>query len=113
MVYWFFFKLSCRSICWFDNPKTLGKFETGSKAALPIFKNFIENTLYKDDFEEFEIPENIFLTSLNYDTGLKSSIGDKNTIIEALKIKDINNINNNNLISINDHDTLIKFRQFY
>ena len=22
----------------FDNPKTLGKFETGSKAALPIFK---------------------------------------------------------------------------
>ena len=97
----------------FDNPKTLGKFETGSKAALPIFKNFIENTLFKDDFEEFKIPENIFLTSLNYDTGLKSSIGDKNTIIEALKLKDINNINNNNLISINDHDTLIKFRQFY
>ena len=97
----------------YDNPKTLGKFETGSKAALPIFKNFIENTLFKEDFEEFLIPENIFLTSLNYDTGLKSSIGDKNTIIEALKLKDINNINNNNLILINDRDTLIKFRQFY
>ena len=26
----------------FDNPKTLGKYETGSKAALPIFKDFIE-----------------------------------------------------------------------
>ena len=38
---------------------------------------------------------------------------DKNIIIEALKIKDINNIDNNNLISINDRDTLIKFRQFY
>ena len=25
----------------FDNPKTLGKYETGSKAALPIFKNFM------------------------------------------------------------------------
>ncbi len=97
----------------FDNPKTLGKFETGSKAALPIFKDFIENTLFKEDFKEFQIPENIFLTSLNYDTGLKSSLGDKNTIIEALKLKDINNIDNNNLISINDHDTLIKFRQFY
>ena len=24
----------------FDGPKTLGKFETGSKAALPIFKKF-------------------------------------------------------------------------
>ena len=33
--------------------------------------------------------------------------------IEALKFKDINNINNNDLISINGRDTLIKFRQFY
>ena len=37
----------------FDNPKTLGKFETGSKAALPIFKNFVENALFKEDFKEF------------------------------------------------------------
>ncbi len=97
----------------FDNPKTLGKFETGSKVALPVFKNFIENVLFKEDFKDFEIPENIYLTSLNYDTGLKSSLGDQNTIIEALKIRDINNINNNDLISINDRDILIKFRQFY
>ena len=97
----------------FDNPKTLGKFETGSKAALPVFKNFIENALFKEDFNDFKIPEDIYLTSLNYDTGLKSLPDDKNTIIEALKLKDINNINNNNLISISSHDTLIKFRQFY
>ena len=97
----------------YDNPKTLGKFETGSKAALPIFKDFVENSLYKEDFNEFEIPENIYLTSLNYDTGQKSIPGDKNKIIEALKPKDINNINNYNLISVNDHDTLVKFRQFY
>ena len=97
----------------FDNPKTLGKFETGSKVALPIFKNFIENALYKEDFNDFKIPENIFLTSINYDTGLKSGPGEKNTIIEALKIQDINNIDNNNLISINGRDKLIQFRQFY
>jgi penicillin-binding protein 1A len=97
----------------FDNPKTLGKFETGSKAALPVFKDFIENALYKEDFEDFKIPENIYLTSLNYDTGAKSAPGEKNTIIESLKIKDINNIYNNNLISINGRDTLIRFRQFY
>jgi penicillin-binding protein 1A len=97
----------------FDRPKTLGRFETGSKAALPIFKNFVENALYKEDFFEFKIPENIYLTSLNYDTGLKSATGDKNIIIEALKIKDINNINNNDIIMINERDSLVKFRQFY
>jgi penicillin-binding protein 1A len=97
----------------FDNPKTLGKYETGSKAALPIFKNFVENALFKEDFNDFRIPENIYLTSLNYDTGLKSAPNEKNTIIEALKIKDINNIENNNLILINGRDTIVKFRQFY
>ena len=97
----------------FDNPKTLGKFETGSKAALPIFKDFIENALFKEDFNDFVVPENIYLTSINYDTGLKSSQSDKNTIIEALKKEDINNINNNDLISLSGRDSLIKFRQFY
>ena len=97
----------------FDNPKTLGKFETGSKAALPIFKDFVENALFKEDFNDFNIPEKIFLTSINYDTGLKSSAGDKKIITEALKLKDINNLSNNYLISINGRDNLVKFRQFY
>ncbi len=97
----------------FDNPKTLGKYETGSKAALPIFKDFVKNALYKEDFREFNIPEGIYLTSLNYNTGLKSLLGDKNTIIEALKSQDVNKIKNNKLISINNYDKLIKYRQFY
>ncbi len=97
----------------YDNPKTLGKNETGSKAALPIFKDFIENTLYKEDFKDFKIPEKIYLTSLNYDTGSKSALGDKKSIIEALKFKDINNMNNKNLISTNDSDNTVMFRQFY
>ena len=65
----------------------LGKFETGSKAALPIFKDFIEKALFKEDFGEFKIPENIYLTSLNYDTGLNQHLGEKNSITEALKFK--------------------------
>ena len=97
----------------FDNPRSLGKFETGSKAALPVFKHFVENALFKEDFVDFKVPKNIYLTQINYDTGLKTSSNDKNIIIEAVKIKDINNINNNNLISISGRDNLIKFRQFY
>ena len=65
----------------FDIPKTLGKYETGSKVALPIFKDFIKNSLFKEDFKEFKVPKGIYLTSLNYDTGLKSSLGKKNTIL--------------------------------
>ena len=97
----------------YDNPKSLGKFETGSKAALPIFKDFIEKALYKEDFNEFKIPKSIYLTSLNYDTGAKAAAGEKNTIIEALKLRDINSLNNNNLILTNGRDKIIKFRQFY
>ena len=97
----------------FDNPKTLGKFETGSKVALPIFKDFVEKALYKEDFGEFKIPENIYLTSINYDTGKKSITSEKNVIIEALKLKDINNIDNNNLMSTKGRDKIFKFRQFY
>ncbi len=97
----------------YDSPKTLGKFETGSKAALPVFKDFVEKSLFKEDFAEFQIPENIYLTSLNYDTGFKAAPGDKNSIIEALKLEDINNLENNNLISTNGRDKIIKFRQFY
>ena len=69
--------------------------------------------IVKEDFKEFNIPKGIYLTSLNYDTGLNSSLGEKNTIIEALKQEDINNNNNNELISINSYDKLIKYRQFY
>ena len=96
----------------YDNPKTLGKNETGSKVALPIFKNFIENALYKEDFKDFEIPENIYLTSINYDTGIKSAPGEKKSIIEALKLKDINNLDNKNLITIGSSDKIVNLDNF-
>ena len=54
----------------FDNPtlEMQGKF----KAALPVFKDFVENTLFLDDFDDFGNSRNIYLTSINYDTDLKS-----------------------------------------
>ena len=70
-------------------------------------------TLVTDEKGLFEIPENIYLTALNYDTGAKAAAGEKNVITEALKLEDINNIDNKNLISTNGRDKTIKFRQFY
>ncbi len=97
----------------FDNPKTLGKFETGSKAALPIFKDFVKNALYIEDFKEFEVPNGIYFAPINYNTGKQTDFDDKNFILEAFKKEDINNLNNNQLISDYNYDNLIKFRQFY
>ena len=46
-------------------------------------------------------------------TGKSHYLVRKNSIIEALKLKDINNLDNNNLITSNGSDNIIKFRQFY
>ena len=37
-----------------DNPQPLGKFETGSKTALPIFKNFIKKGIKKSEARPFK-----------------------------------------------------------
>ena len=97
----------------FDNPKTLGKYETGSKAALPIFKDFIERAIYRDEFKKFNIPEGIYFAPVNYDTGEKTSFNNKKTIIEAFKLKDINSMKNNKMDANYNYDKLIKYRQFY
>ena len=97
----------------FDNPKTLGKFETGSKAALPIFKNFIQTALFKDEFKSFNVPNGIFFAPINYDTGNKANFGDKKAIVEAFKERDINNQSDKDSFKSLNYDKLIKFRQFY
>ena len=97
----------------FDTPKTLGRYETGAKAALPIFKNFIKEALYKDDFKPFLIPKEIFFAAINYNTGKKENFSNTKSIIEAFKLKDINKMNKNNLDKNTNYDSLIKFRQFY
>ena len=97
----------------FDNPKTLGKYETGAKAALPIFKNFIRQALYRDEFKSFTAPEEIFFASINYNTGKKENINNSGSIIEAFKLKDIEKMKSNNLNKNLNYDSLVKFRQFY
>jgi penicillin-binding protein 1A len=96
-----------------DKPKTLGRYETGAKAALPIFKDFIKQALYKDDFKPFSIPKEIFFSAVNYDTGKKENFSNSESIVEAFKLSDINRIKNNSLGKNSNYDSLVKFRQFY
>ena len=97
----------------FDDPKTLGKNETGAVAALPIFKNFVRQALYKDEFKPFSVPEEIFFAAIDYNTGKKENFSNAEAIVEAFKSKDVDRMRNNNLDKKLNYDSLIKFRQFY
>ncbi len=89
-----------------DNPKPLGKFETGSKAALPIFEEFVKKAIKKSDARPFKVPGDITLMVVDPDTGNKAKFSSKNTIIESYKSKNILNgkimYSNNNRLDTNN-----------
>ena len=72
-----------------DNPKPLGKFETGSKAALPIFEQFVKKSVKKSEARPFKVPDKIILMVVDSDTGNKAKFSSKNTIIESYKRKNV------------------------
>jgi len=80
-----------------DNPAPLGKFETGSKTALPIFKNFVENAIKKSDARPFKVSDGITMMVVDSLTGQKVKFSSRDTIIEAYKSKNV--INGNVLYS--------------
>ncbi len=69
----------------FDEPRTLGKVETGASVALPIFYDIMEEALKETPDEPFRIPEGIKLVRINHKTGKLASPSDKEVIFEALK----------------------------
>jgi penicillin-binding protein 1A len=72
----------------FDEPKSLGKYETGAKAALPIFKKFVQNVVTKKDALPFKIPNTINLVMIDAVTGLQPNADTKNVLYESYKSED-------------------------
>ncbi len=68
-----------------DNPQSLGKFETGSKTALPIFENFIKDAVKKSDARPFKVSDGITMMIVDSKTGQKANFSSKDTIMEAYK----------------------------
>ncbi len=89
-----------------DNPKPLGKFETGSKAALPIFEEFVKNAIKKSEARPFKVPNDITLMVVDSTTGEKVKFTSKNTIIESYKSSNVNDgkvlYSNNNRLDVNN-----------
>jgi penicillin-binding protein 1A len=90
-----------------DNPKSLGKYETGAKTALPIFKSFVKNAVKKEDARPFKVADGILMRVIDPITGERAMTESKSTIIESYKNiekdsalnKDINNrLKNDNIL---------------
>ena len=94
-----------------DEPESLGRYETGAKTAMPVFKNFVKKAIKKKDAKPFKVAPNITMIVVEPFTGKKASFGSKETIIEVFKKEKINN-EINSFGTINDRlkkDNILKF----
>ena len=89
-----------------DNPQTLGKYETGSKAALPIFEEFVKKAVKKSDARPFKVADDMILMVVDSITGEKAKFTSRNTIIESYKSENVSDgkvlYSNNNRLHVNN-----------
>ena len=93
----------------FDNPKSLGKYETGAKTALPIFKKFIKNAVKKEDARPFKVANNILMMVIDPITGAKAETQSKKTIIEVYKNTKVDSISNSDINNRLKNNNILKF----
>jgi penicillin-binding protein 1A len=67
----------------FDTPRSLGKNETGSAVAVPIFYDFMKDALKNQPAVPFRIPPGIRLVRVDAHTGRPAGARDKNAIWES------------------------------
>ena len=102
----------------FDEPKTLGKYETGAKAALPIFKKFVEKVVKKKDALPFKIPKSINLVMVDAETGLQPNNNTKKMIYESFKPTDnfmvsLEKMSNKDRLGFYDSESKKEVLRFY
>tara|TARA_B100000686_G_C16764060_1_gene960621 strand:+ start:4 stop:2358 length:2355 start_codon:yes stop_codon:yes gene_type:complete len=101
----------------FDEPDSLGKYETGGKTAMPIFKSFILNSISKQEATPFKVPDGIVMMVVDPATGQKVGFNSKNSIYESFKEKDIRKVdiedNSNDMIFNNLNMEIIDINMFY
>jgi len=91
----------------YDVPKSLGRFETGSRVAAPIFENFLHK-IYKDyQPRPFNIPKSIKFVNIDLFTGEPSN---QDFITESFK----NEFNfDKNFKGFDGNDEDFQLRGFY
>jgi len=75
------------TISWvgFDNPKPLGNRETGAKAALPMWIDYMRQSLRGKAETSLEQPPGLLSIRIDAKTGLPSNINSKKTLFEFFR----------------------------
>ena len=102
----------------FDEPKSLGKYETGAKAALPVFKKFVKKVIKKKDALPFKVPKGINLVIVDVETGLQPNDSAKKVIYESFKAEDnfivgLGNSSDKNRLGVYDSNNQGTVMRFY
>lgn len=69
----------------FDDEDSLGKSETGSRAASPIWLGFVRKVLEGKPIRVFQVPEGVVFSKIDAETGLLPIPESKKTIFECFK----------------------------
>lgn len=69
----------------FDEEASLGQHETGSRAACPIWVEFMKQLLKDKPVRIFQVPESVVFSQIDAETGLLPIPESKKTIFEAFK----------------------------
>ncbi|HET8808407.1 MAG TPA: penicillin-binding protein 1A [Methylophaga sp.] len=79
------------AISWigFDNPRSLGRFETGGRAALPMWIDFMRDALRNVPEEEFIPPSDMVTVRINPETGLLARTDNEEAIYETFRADEV------------------------
>ena len=69
----------------FDEKKTLGKEETGGRAAVPIWLEFMQEATDKMPISDFAVPQGIVFVNIDEKTGLRAASGDGELMLECFR----------------------------
>lgn len=67
----------------FDEPRSLGRRETGSSVAVPVFQNFMKEALADTPSIPFRVPPGVRQVQINAETGARAQPGDEKVIWES------------------------------
>jgi penicillin-binding protein 1A len=69
----------------YDQPRDLGKNETGSRAASPIFLDYMQRALHGKNVEDFVVPDGVVFARIDRETGLLARPSDEKILFQPFR----------------------------